>query len=136
MDAVKVPQERHSAWKALEEHYHKIRDVHLRNLFADDPSRGERMVLEAAGLYLDYSKNRITDQTIRLLANLAEECGLPQQIQAMFQGQKINTTENRAALHIALRAPRDQRILLDGKDVIPEVHAVLEQDGIILGSSS
>jgi glucose-6-phosphate isomerase len=122
-----TPKEHQPAWRALEKHYQKIRGVHLRSLFADDPNRGERMALEGAGLYLDYSKNRITDETIRLLTNLAKERGLPRQIQAMFQGQKINTTENRAALHIALRAPKDQRILLDGIDVVPGVHAVLDK---------
>jgi glucose-6-phosphate isomerase len=132
MDSLKTRQQerllnRQPAWDALEKHQLKIQGVHLRSLFADDPHRGERMALEGAGLYLDYSKNRITDETIRLLANLAEECGLPQQIQAMFQGQRINTTENRAALHIALRTPRNQQILLDGTNVVPEVHAVLDR---------
>ncbi|MGD0231738.1 MAG: glucose-6-phosphate isomerase [Syntrophorhabdales bacterium] len=115
------------AWKALDEHYHKIRDVHLRSLFADDPLRGERLAAEAAGVYLDYSKNRITDETIRLLVNLAGECGLRERIEAMFRGEKINITENRAVLHIALRAPRSEKILVDGVDVVPEVHAVLER---------
>ena len=129
MDAEKAATRKRnpSAWEALEEHYKKIRDVHLRSLFAEDPNRGERLALEGAGLYLDYSKNRITDQTIPLLVNLAEERGLPRKIEAMFLGQKINTTENRAALHIALRAPRDEKIFLDGKDVVPEVHAVLDR---------
>ena len=115
------------AWKALEEHYRKIRNVHLRSLFADDPLRGERLAAEGAGLYLDYSKNRITDETIRLLVNLAEECGLRERIEAMFRGEKINITENRAVLHIALRAPRSEKILVDGVDVVPEVHAVLDR---------
>ena len=115
------------AWKALEEHYRKIRNVHLRSLFADDPLRGERLAAEGAGLYLDYSKNRITDETIRLLVNLAEECGLRERIEAMFSGEKINITENRAVLHIALRAPKSEHILVDGVDVVPEVHAVLER---------
>ncbi len=115
------------SWKVLEEHYRKIRNVHLRTLFADDPKRGDRMAVEGVGLFLDYSKNRITDETIRLFSNLAEECGLPQKIEAMFLGQKINATENRAAFHIALRSPRGCRILLDGADVAPEVHAVLER---------
>ncbi len=128
MDAAKTkPQERQSAWKALEDHYYKIRDVHLRTLFSDEPDRGERMALEGAGLYLDYSKNRITDKTIRLLTDLAAESGLPQQIEAMFGGQKINKTENRAALHIALRAPKGQQILVEGKDVVPEVQVVLDK---------
>jgi glucose-6-phosphate isomerase len=115
------------AWKALAEHYRKIRNVHLRSLFTDDPHRGERMAAEGAGLYLDYSKNRITDETIRLLVNLAEECGLRQHIEAMFRGEKINITENRAVLHVALRAPKSEKILFDGVDVVREVHAVLER---------
>jgi glucose-6-phosphate isomerase len=115
------------AWKALEEHYQKVRNVHLRSLFADDPRRGERMTAEGAGLYLDYSKNRITDETIGLLLNLAEECGLRERIGGMFRGEKINITENRAVLHIALRAPKSEKILVDGVDVVPEVHAVLDK---------
>jgi glucose-6-phosphate isomerase len=115
------------AWKTLGEHYRKIRNVHLRSLFADDPHRGERLAAEGAGLYLDYSKNRVTDETIRLLVNLAEECGLRESIEAMFRGEKINITENRAVLHIALRTPRSERILVDGVDVVPEVHAVLDR---------
>jgi len=115
------------AWKALAEHYRKIGNVHLRALFADDPRRGERLTAEGAGLYLDYSKNRITDETVRLLLNLAEECGLPERIEAMFQGEKINVTEDRAVLHVALRAPKSERILIEGVDVVPAVHAVLEK---------
>jgi len=115
------------AWKALEEHYQKVRKAHLRSLFADDPHRGERMAVEGVGLYLDYSKNRITDETIGLLVNLAEECGLRERIEAMFRGEKINVTENRAVLHIALRAPKSEKILVDGVDVVPEVHAVLDK---------
>ena len=115
------------AWKALEVHYQKIRNVHLRSLFADDPQRGERLAAEGAGIYLDYSKNRITDETVRLLVRLAEECGLHDHVEAMFQGERINTTENRSVLHIALRAPRGERILVDGVDVVPEVHAVLDK---------
>jgi len=115
------------AWKALEKHYQKIRNVHLRSLFAGDPHRGERMAVEGAGVYLDYSKNRITDETIRLLVNLAEECGLRERIEAMFHGEKINITENRAVLHIALRAPKSEQILVDGVDVVPEVHTVLDR---------
>jgi glucose-6-phosphate isomerase len=115
------------AWKALDEHYRKIRGVHLRSLFADDPRRGERMAVEGAGLYLDYSKNRITDETIRLLVNLAEECGLHERVEAMFQGRKINTTEDRAVLHVALRAPGSERIFVDGVDVVPGVHGVLDR---------
>jgi len=122
-----LPLTEKPAWNALEEHYRKIRNVHLRSLFADDPLRGERLAAEGAGLYLDYSKNRITDETTRLLVNLAEECGLRQHIEAMFRGEKINITENRAVLHIALRAPKSERILVDGVDVVPEVHAILDR---------
>jgi glucose-6-phosphate isomerase len=122
-----LPLTEKPAWKALEEHYRKVRNVHLRSLFADDPNRGERMAVEGASLYLDYSKNRITDETIRLLVNLAEECGLRQHIEAMFRGEKINITEHRAVLHIALRAPESEKILVDGVDVVPEVHAVLDR---------
>ena len=115
------------AWAALHEHYEKIRDVHLRALFAEDPSRGERLALEAAGLYLDYSKHRITDETLRRLLALADEAGLRRRIEAMFAGEKINVTERRAVLHVALRAPRGQRITVDGEDVVPAVHAVLDR---------
>ena len=104
-----------------------MRQVHLRQLFADDPRRGERLAVEAAGLYLDYSKNRITDETLRLLLQLAQECGLRERIDAMFRGEKINVTEQRAVLHTALRAPKDERIVVDGVDVVPEVHAVLDR---------
>jgi glucose-6-phosphate isomerase len=115
------------AWKALEAHYQKVRDLHLRNLFADDPKRGERMTIEAMGLYLDYSKNRITDETLKLLLQLAEECGLRARMDAMFRGEKINITENRAVLHVALRAPREASIVVDGENVVPQVHAVLDK---------
>lgn len=115
------------AWKALEEHYRKIRDVHLRSLFADDPERGERFAAEEVGIYFDYSKHRITEETIRLLLQLAEESRLRDRIDAMFGGDKINTTENRAVLHIALRAGKDSQILLDGVDVVPAVHEVLDR---------
>jgi glucose-6-phosphate isomerase len=115
------------AWKRLQEHYAKIREVHLRQLFTDDPRRGERLTVENVGLYLDYSKHRVTDETLRLLVRLAEEAGLRERIDAMFRGEKINVTENRAVLHMALRAPRDASILVDGKNVVPEVHAVLER---------
>jgi glucose-6-phosphate isomerase len=115
------------AWQALATHYQKIKEVHLRTLFAQDPTRGKRFTLEAAGLYLDYSKHRVTDETLRLLLRLAEESGLPAKIKAMFRGDKINVTENRAVLHVALRAPRNKRILVDGQDVVPEVHAVLDK---------
>ena len=100
-----VPLTRRPAWSALQEHHRQIRDTHLRTLFADDPSRGERLTLDAVGLYFDYSKNRITDDTIRLLLQLAEESGLRDRIDAMFGGEKLNTTEDRAVLHVALRAP-------------------------------
>jgi glucose-6-phosphate isomerase len=115
------------AWKALAVHYKTISKLHLRQLFAEDTHRGERMALEAVGLYLDYSKNRVTDETLNLLVQLAEESGLRERIDAMFSGAKINVTENRAVLHVALRAPKDESILVDGKNVVPEVHAVLER---------
>src|SRR5580765_4091308 len=117
----------HPAWQELQAHCHGIRSVHLRQLFAEDPGRGERFTAEAAGLYLDYSKNRINAETLRLLLRLAEECGLRARIEAMFGGEKINATEQRAVLHTALRAPRGERIFADGIDVVPEVHAVLER---------
>src|SRR5437867_5592049 len=115
------------SWKALETHHEKIRDLHLRTLFAEDATRGERLTAEAAGIYLDYSKNRVTDETLALLCRLAEECGLRGRIDAMFRGDKINLTENRAVLHVALRAPRGTSVVVDGKDVVPEVHAVLDR---------
>jgi len=115
------------AWKSLESHYRKIEKSHLRELFAGDPSRGERLTVEAVGLFLDYSKNRITDETIKLLLQLAEESGLKHRIDAMFHGEKINITENRAVLHVALRAPKGQSILVDGENVVPQVHAVLDR---------
>jgi len=115
------------AWKALQSHYQKVRDLHLRDIFAGDPKRGERLTAEAVGIYLDYSKHRVTDETLALLRQLAEESGLRQRIDAMFRGEKINVTENRAVLHVALRAPRGTSIVVDGKDVVPEVHAVLDK---------
>src|SRR5438874_3372493 len=115
------------AWNALEAHHKNVRELHLRKLFADDPKRGERMTAEAVGLYLDYSKNRITDETLKLLLQLAEESGLRERIDAMFRGEKINITENRAVLHVALRAPRGASIVVDGEDVVPQVHAVLDK---------
>ena len=121
-----VPLTQLSAWKALESHYQQIKDVHLRRLFADDAKRGERLTAEAIGIYLDYSKNRVTDETLSLLLKLAEESGLRERIDAMFSGEKINITENRAVLHVALRAPKGEKILVDGKDVVPEVHQVLD----------
>ena len=121
------PLTEHPAWKALQAHCAAIRDLHLRQLFADDPGRGERLTAEAAGIYLDYSKNRVTDETIRLLIGLAEECGLRERIDAMFNGEPINATEKRAVLHTALRAPETEKIVVDGVDVGPEVHAVLDR---------
>jgi glucose-6-phosphate isomerase len=115
------------AWKALEAHFDKVRDLHLRKLFADDRERGERFWIEDVGLYLDYSKNRITSETISLLLQLADECGLRAKIDAMFRGEKINITENRAVLHVALRAPKGTSTIVDGQDVVPEVHAVLDK---------
>src|SRR5437868_15172776 len=103
-----TPLTQRPAWKALEEHYQKIQTLHLRTLFAEDPRRGERFAAEAVGLYLDYSKNRVTDETVQLLLELAASSGLRERIDAMFRGEKINVTENRAVLHVALRAPRDQ----------------------------
>lgn len=115
------------SWQALEKHYETVQGLHLRQLFADDPKRGDRFTLEAAGLYLDYSKNRITDQTVKLLLQLADECQLRDRIGAMFGGEKINITENRAVLHVALRAPKNASIVVDGENVVPEVHEVLDK---------
>src|ERR1700726_2859977 len=115
------------SWKALESHYKSVSKLHLRQLFADDLKRGERLAVEAVGLYLDYSKNRVTDETMRLLLQLAEESGLQARIDARFHGEKINITENRAVLHVALRAPRDTSIVVDGENVVPQVHAVLDK---------
>jgi glucose-6-phosphate isomerase len=115
------------AWKALAAHHQQARGLHLRQLFADDPTRGERMTVEAVGLFLDYSKHRITDETLRLLLQLAEESGLRARIDAMFRGDKINITEDRAVLHVALRAPRGTSIIVDGENVVPQVHAVLDK---------
>jgi glucose-6-phosphate isomerase len=116
-----------SAWKALSAHHKRIRKLHLRDLFAKDPKRGERMTAQAIGFFLDYSKNRINDQTLKLLFRLAKESRLSERRDAMFKGEKINITENRAVLHVALRAPRDASIIVDGKNVVPEVHAVLDR---------
>jgi glucose-6-phosphate isomerase len=124
---VKKRASKQSAWKSLTAHYKAVSQLHLRQLFADDPKRGQRMAVEAVGLYLDYSKNRITDETLKLLLLLAAECGLRTRIQAMFSGEKINITEKRAVLHVALRAPKDASIFVDGKNVVPEVHAVLDR---------
>ena len=127
MKATVEPLTRRRAWKALESHYRRTRKLHLRKLFAADPGRGTRMTAEAAGLFLDYSKNRITDETLRLLIELAKESGLRAAIDAMFRGDKINLTENRAVLHVALRAPKRASLTVDGKNVVPEVHAVLDK---------
>jgi glucose-6-phosphate isomerase len=129
MSTTSNPLTSRPAWHALKAHHAQIQNLHLRQLFTDDPGRGERLVLEAAGLYLDYSKNRITDETIKLLAQLAEESGLRERTAAMFRGERINVTENRAVLHVALRAPKGQSIVVDGADVVPQVHAVLDKMG-------
>src|ERR671919_2341733 len=122
-----VPLTERQAWNALAAHHQSVRELHLRGLFVDDPERGERMTAEAVGLYLDYSKNRITDETLKLLVQLAAESGLRERIDAMFRGEKINVTENRAVLHVALRAPRGASIVVDGENVVPQVHAVLDK---------
>jgi glucose-6-phosphate isomerase len=122
-----IPLARRPAWQSLERHARATRDVHLRTLFADDPARGERLTAEGAGLFLDYSKNRVTDESLALLVQLARESGLRERIDAMFAGEKINVTENRAVLHVALRAPRDASIVVDGRNVVPDVHAVLDR---------
>jgi glucose-6-phosphate isomerase len=124
-DSQVQPLTERPAWKALAAHHQEVRDLHLRDLFASDPLRGERLTAEAAGLYLDYSKNRVTDETIRLLLRLAHECALAERIDAMFGGARINVTEQRAVLHVALRAPADERILVDGVEVVRGVHEVL-----------
>src|ERR1700719_3943375 len=122
-----TPLTKRKAWKALGIHYKKISKLHLRKLFADDPKRGERLTIEAAGIFLDYSKHRINEQTIKLLLQLADESRLRDRIQAMFRGDKINITENRAVLHVALRAPKGTSIVVDGENVVPQVHAVLDK---------
>src|SRR3989449_4829547 len=124
---LKQPAVRRQAWKALESHYKKVSRLHLRQLFAEDPKRGERMAVEAVGLYLDYSKNRVTGETLKLLFQLAEESGLQARIDAMFRGEKINITEKRAVLHVALRAPKGASIVVDGENQVPLVHAVLDK---------
>jgi len=116
-----------AAWKALKAHAQEIHDTHMKQLFADDPTRGERYTAEAEGIFLDYSKNRVTDETLKLLLELADESGVKAKLEAMFTGQKINVTENRAVLHVALRAPKTESILVDGEDVVPPVHEVLEK---------
>jgi glucose-6-phosphate isomerase len=127
MSTDRAPLAQRPAWRSLAAHYQQIKDVHLRTLFAEDPQRGQRLALEVAGLYFDYSKNRVTGETLGLLVRLAEESGLRDSIEAMFRGEKINLTESRAVLHVALRAPRDTQIIVDGHDVVPEVHAVLDK---------
>ena len=127
VSAATAPLTARPAWAALGDHYEKIRDVHLRTLFDSDPKRGERLTAEALGVFLDYSKNRVTDETLDLLIRLAEESRLRARIDAMFGGEKINVTEKRAVLHTALRAPRDASILVDGENVVPQVHAVLDK---------
>jgi glucose-6-phosphate isomerase len=122
-----APLPKRKAWKRLQTHYKKVRELHLRNLFGDDPKRGERMTAEAVGLFLDYSKNRITEETVKLLIELAEESGVRERIDAMFRGEKINATEKRAVLHVALRAPKEASIVVDGENVVPQVHAVLDK---------
>ena len=124
--AVKALTKR-KAWGALKAHHGKVRTIHLRKLFDDDPKRGERFTVEALGIYFDFSKNRITEKTLKLLLDLARESGLRERIDAMFRGEKINITENRAVLHVALRAPQDASIIVDGKNVVPDVHAVLDK---------
>jgi glucose-6-phosphate isomerase len=121
------PLTQRKAWKALEAHFRKINQSHLRRLFAEDPKRGVRFTAEAVGMYLDYSKNRITEKTLKLLIELANESGLRARIDAMFRGEKINITENRAVLHVALRAPKGESIAVDGENVVPQVHAVLDK---------
>ncbi|HYX85327.1 MAG TPA: glucose-6-phosphate isomerase [Gaiellales bacterium] len=121
------PLPQSQGWTTLEAHARRMRDVHLRDLFEDDPGRGERLAVEAEGLYLDYSKHRVTDETMRLLVALAEECGLRDRIDAMFRGEHLNATEDRAVLHVALRAPRSASIVVDGEDVVPAVHEVLDR---------
>src|SRR5262249_42450886 len=125
--SAKRPAEIRQAWDALDAHYKEASKLHLRELFAEDPRRGERMAVEALGLYLDYSKNRVTDETLRLLLQLAEQSGLKSRIEAMFRGEKINVTEKRAVLHVALRAPRGTSIVVDGENVVPKVHSVLDK---------
>jgi len=115
------------SWKALEAHYLEVRDLHLRDLFEENPDRAKQMSLEAVGIYFDYSKHRVTDVTLKLLLQLAKESGLKPRIDAMFRGDKINVTENRSVLHVALRAPKGQSIIVDGVDVVEKVHAVLNR---------
>jgi glucose-6-phosphate isomerase len=122
-----TPLRQRPAWKALEQHHAEIAGRHLRDLFAEDPGRGERLSAEGAGLYLDYSKNLVTDETLRLLVQLAEESGVPQRRDAMFAGDRINVSENRSVLHVALRMPRHSSLVVDGVDVVAQVHEVLDR---------
>src|SRR5438045_7894686 len=119
-----VPAPERKAWQALKRHHEEIAGTHLRELFASDSGRGERLTAEAAGLFLDYSKNRVTDETVALLVELAEQCGLPERREAMFSGEHINVSEDRAVLHVALRMPRERSLIIDGEDVVKQVHAV------------
>ena len=127
MATTAAPLTQRAAWIALGRHLKDVRGIHLRTLFAEDPARGERMTAEGAGLYLDYSKNRVTEETLRLLVALAEECGVPERREAMFRGERINVSEGRSVLHVALRMPRARSLLLDGVDVVKEVHRVLDR---------
>jgi glucose-6-phosphate isomerase len=124
-----TPLTNRDSWTALQRHYQEVRDSHLREMFEGDPGRGERLVADAAGLYLDYSKNRVTDETIRLLTTLAAGCGVPERREAMFRGERINVSENRSVLHVALRMPRERSLVVDGVDVVKEVHEVLDRMG-------
>src|SRR5438270_1188427 len=122
-----IPLSERPAWKALQAHHQQIQGKNLKQMFAEDPQRGERFTVETGGIFLDYSKNRITDETLKLLIQLAEESGLRERIDAMYRGEKINITENRAVLHVALRAPKSESIFVEGEDVVPGVHAVLDK---------
>jgi glucose-6-phosphate isomerase len=133
MTGTTTPLTRRPTWKALGLHHRKVRDYQLRELFAADPARGERMTAEGVGVFLDYSKNRVTDETVQLLVRLANECGLRDRIDAMFRGEKINATEGRAVLHTALRVPQNAVITVDGKNIVPEVHAVLDRMAVFSG---
>ena len=126
------PLMKRKTWKALGLHYKSLQALHLRDLFGDDPTRGERMTAEAAGLFLDYSKNRVTDETLKLLIDLAVESGLQARIDAMFRGEKINITEKRAVLHVALRAPKGASIMVDGENVVPWVHEAVSYTHLTL----
>src|SRR5690349_24582187 len=120
-----TPLTQRPAWQTLAAHYQQIKGTHLRALFAEDPGRGERLTAEAAGIYLDYSKNRVTDETMRLLIELAAESGVPERRDAMFRGEHINVSEDRAVLHVALRMPATESLVVDGQDVIADVHTML-----------